>query len=135
TAGLGFGDKDIKQIVDETIGIIEDKTLSRFFNGGAITEAPIIGRVHNHIISGRIDRLVINDDEVMIVDFKTNRMAPQKPQDIHPTYVRQMAIYKTLISEIFPGRRIRAFLLWTTSATAMEIPAQQLDNFDLSQSV
>ena len=134
-AGLGFDLKTTNQIVDETIAVIEDETLAQFFAPGARAEAPIIGRVGNHIVSGRIDRLVITDSEVMIIDFKTNRLAPKNPGDIHPAYLRQMAIYKSLISEIYPKLTIRAFLLWTINARAMEIPAKLLDNCDLSQSV
>ncbi len=129
---LGLTQNEITEILSETMAVLENETLAPLFANNAMAEAPIIGRVGEHIISGRIDRLVVNDDEVMIIDYKTNRQPPENAAEIHPAYLRQMAIYKTLLAEIYPKRRIRAFLLWTHGAKTMEIPPQQLDGVTIS---
>ena len=42
-------------------------------------------------------------------------------------YRRQLALYRALLAEIYPGRRVRAFLLWTVAPRLMEIDAETLD--------
>ncbi|MCK5167642.1 MAG: PD-(D/E)XK nuclease family protein, partial [Rhodospirillaceae bacterium] len=131
-AELGLTQIEITEILGEAMTVLENENLAPLFTNNAMVEAPIIGRVGEHIISGRIDRLMVNEDEVMIIDYKTNRNPPEKAAGIHPAYLRQMAIYKTLLAEIYPKRVIRAFLLWTRGGVAMEIPPKQLDDFKIS---
>ena len=42
-------------------------------------------------ISGRVDRLVVTPDRVLVVDFKTNRPSPDRIEDADPAYMLQMA--------------------------------------------
>ena len=61
---------------------------------------------------GQIDRLVEAGDEVLIVDYKTNRPPPTKVEDVAPAYLFQLAAYRLALSEIYPGRAAqgRAFV-------------------------
>ena len=45
-------------------------------------------------LSGRIDRLAVADDRVLIVDYKTNRPAPASVADAPHEYVMQLALYR-----------------------------------------
>ena len=38
-------------------------------------------------VSGKIDRLAVTDDEVLIVDYKTNRPPPTSSHEVPPAYV------------------------------------------------
>ncbi|MDB5446616.1 MAG: helicase, UvrD/Rep family, partial [Phenylobacterium sp.] len=73
-------------------------------------------------ISGRIDRLVVLPERVLVVDFKTNRPSPAAIADADPAYLRQMAVYAAVLAEIFPGRRIEAALIWTDGPKLMPVP-------------
>ena len=42
-------------------------------------------------------------------------------------YRRQLALYRALLQQIYPGRTVRAFLLWTAAPLLMEIDAKILD--------
>jgi ATP-dependent helicase/nuclease subunit A len=57
-----------------------------------------------------------------VVDYKTNRPAPETVEAADPTYVAQLAIYAAVLAEIFPGRRIEAALVWTDGPKLMPIP-------------
>ena len=46
---------------------------------------------------------------------------------MHRGYVRQLALYRAVLARIYPGRTIRAALIWTDNATLMDIPASALD--------
>jgi ATP-dependent helicase/nuclease subunit A len=56
---------------------------------------------------------VVRDDEVLFADFKTNRPAPARIEDADPAYLRQMAMYWAVLGDLYPGRKIRAALVWT----------------------
>ncbi|MDI7775888.1 double-strand break repair helicase AddA [Asticcacaulis sp. EMRT-3] len=64
-------------------------------------------------VSGRIDRLVITKDRVLIIDYKSNRPAPDRAEDASKTYQRQMAGYVALLRRIHPDKMVEAALLWT----------------------
>jgi ATP-dependent helicase/nuclease subunit A len=73
-------------------------------------------------ISGRVDRLLVEDTRVLVADFKTNRPAPATIEAADPAYVRQMAVYWAVLAEIFPGRAIEAALIWTDGPKLMPVP-------------
>ena len=90
-----------------------------------------MGRLGKWLVSGQIDRLVVTDNAVLIADYKTNRPAPRRLDDalkVHRGYVRQLALYRVVLGNIYPGRTIRAALIWTDIAALMDIPAQALDH-------
>ena len=41
---------------------------------------------------------------------------------MHRGYVRQLALYRAVLRGIYPGRTIRAALIWTDKAALMDIP-------------
>jgi len=79
------------------------------------------------LISGQIDRLVVTPSEVLIVDYKTNHAPPDLPAGAPTGYVRQLALYRAVLQKLYPGRPVRAALLWTETPELMEISAPALD--------
>jgi ATP-dependent helicase/nuclease subunit A len=73
-------------------------------------------------VSGRVDRLLVAYDRVLVVDYKPNRPAPARIEDADPVYVLQMAVYWSVLQEVFPGRRIEAALVWTDGPRLMPVP-------------
>jgi ATP-dependent helicase/nuclease subunit A len=70
---------------------------------------------------------VVTADDVLIADFKTNRPAPRRIADVPPGYKQQLALYRALLGKLYPGRRIRAALVWTEVPDLMELSAADLD--------
>ena len=66
-------------------------------------------------------------EEILVVDYKTNRPAPQDSKDVAPAYLRQMAAYRALLQQIYPGRPVRCALLWTDIPRLMPLEAALLD--------
>jgi ATP-dependent helicase/nuclease subunit A len=73
-----------------------------------------------------VDRLVVEEDRVLVVDFKTNRPAPGRVEDADRAYILQMAVYAAVLAEIFPGRTIEAALVWTDGPALMVVPEKLL---------
>ena len=119
-----------KEITEHTLRLLGDLQFDRLFLPGSRAEVSIVGRVGGRLVSGQVDRLVVGPDEVLIADYKTNRPAPRSLDDAkahHPGYIRQIALYRAVLTRLYPGRRVRAALLWTDTPDLMEIPAADLD--------
>lgn len=114
--------------------IFENKEFQILFNNNSIAEVPIAGIVGNRVVSGQIDRLVVTDKDVWIVDFKTNRQVPKNPSEVHSGYKTQLFAYKSLIKNIFSDKIIRTFLLWTETMTLMEMTEEiNLNSTDIEK--
>ena len=115
-------------IAAEVNALLDSTEFAPLFAPGALAEVPVLARIGERILSGRIDRLVVTADSVVAVDYKTNRRPPTEVAAIPPLYVRQMAAYRLALACLYPGRRIRCLLLWTDGPRLMEIPAALLDD-------
>ena len=85
-------------------------------------------RGRKRLVSGKIDRLAVTADEVMIVDYKTNRPAPVQFSDVPPAYVLQLALYRALLQPLYPGRKVAAALLFTEAPRLIALPDAALDD-------
>lgn len=116
--------KDVQtSIFDEVMSILNHPVFAPLFGPMSRAEVPVTGLMDNGeaLVSGQIDRLVVTETEVLIVDYKTNRPPPTDIKDVPHAYRRQMEIYKKTLSQIYPDKSIRTALLWTDGARLMEI--------------
>ncbi|WP_315803959.1 double-strand break repair helicase AddA [Bradyrhizobium sp. SZCCHNS3002] len=127
-------------LAERVLAVVEDPRFAAVFAAGSRAEVSIVGRLAlagqpPALVSGQIDRLVVTEAEVLIVDFKTNQQPPSGLADVPPAYVRQLALYRAVLGQLYPGRNVRAALLWTEAAEFMELPASALDAMLPSQHV
>jgi len=117
-------------MVSAAMGVLTDPGFAEVFAEGGRAEAPIIGTSPNLppnlVINGRIDRLVVSETEVLIIDFKTDRPPPSHPEGVSTPYLAQMAAYTYVLAEAYPNHKIRAALVWTDGPKLMELPANLL---------
>lgn len=104
-------------VVDHALGVLHHESLAPLFGPGSRAEAPIAGKVSipngDLTVSGQIDRLAVLESEVLIADFKTTASAPKPGAKPPQSYVAQLALYRRLLQQIYPNKRIRPFLVWT----------------------
>ena len=122
---------EAEALVDETLRVLDDPAFAAAFAPGSRAEVSIVADLpelgHAARVNGRIDRLALTDDSVLIVDFKTNRPPPKREDDVAPLYLTQMALYRAAATKIFPGRRIACGLVWTEGPTLMALSNDLLD--------
>jgi ATP-dependent helicase/nuclease subunit A len=128
----GWSDGERESLADGVLALIGDERFAAVFGPGSRAEVSIAGRLERPgrppaLVSGQIDRLVVNESEVLIVDFKTNHNPPKLPAETPNTYVRQLALYRAVLRKLYPQLPVRAALLWTETPELMEIPAPALD--------
>ena len=108
------------------LGVLEDARFAAVFGPDSRPEAAVAGHAPGLpaglAISGRVDRLVVRPDRVLVVDFKTNRPAPERIEDADPAYLMQMAVYVAVLRAVFPGRAVEAALVWTDGPKLMPVP-------------
>ena len=94
---------------------------NEIFIANSMAEVPIIGEIDGKIISAKIDRLLISDNKVIIVDYKTNRPSAKTIDDVPIQYINQMKHYKLLLKKIYPNKTVETYLLWTNTCNMMKI--------------
>jgi ATP-dependent helicase/nuclease subunit A len=134
--GAALPRKARASIVHETLTILSSPDFAPLFGPNSVAEVPIAAVIPRPRgtgpaldLSGQIDRLAVTNDEVLIVDYKTNRPPPADVRLVAAAYLYQLAAYRLALSEIYPGRRVRAALLWTDGPRLMEVPTDVLDSF------
>ncbi|KPF65791.1 hypothetical protein IP88_13215, partial [alpha proteobacterium AAP81b] len=113
-------------LVDEVLRVLGDPAFAAVFAAGALTEAPLAAVVGGAVIAGQVDRLLVTYSEVLVVDFKTGRRVPADAAAADVFHLRQMAAYAAALAAVFPGRTIRAALLYTAGPALIEIPPAML---------
>ncbi len=116
-------------IVNEVMAVLEDPDFAALFGPGSMAEVPLSGHIGERTVSARIDRLAISDTAITIIDYKTNRPPPTEASAVAPAYLGQMALYRSLLREIYPGRRVRCILAWTDGPRLMPLPDDILDQY------
>ncbi len=105
------------------------KAYPDLFEANSQAEVPIMGRIGDSLLSGQIDRLVLRQDHILIVDFKTHSAVPEELKDIPQTYLKQMALYHTALSQVYPQKPILCGLLWTHLPRLDFIPEALMNKF------
>jgi ATP-dependent helicase/nuclease subunit A len=128
----GWSEEERQALAESTLALIADSRFAAVFAPGSRAEVSIVGRLERPggrpaLVSGQIDRLVVTDREVLIVDFKTNHAPPSDPAEAPRGYVRQLALYRAVLGRLYPQLPVRAALLWTETAELMEISAPALE--------
>jgi ATP-dependent helicase/nuclease subunit A len=118
---LALDEAEQSEIAAEVFRVLEAPAIAHAFGAGSRAEVPLAGVVGDQALSGQVDRLVVGEQEVLVIDYKTNRAPPATPDQVPAAYLRQMAAYGALLRQIYPGRRVRCALLWTQGAHLMSL--------------
>ena len=128
-----FSGIEREAIAASVLALLDDSRFAALATAGSRAEVPIVGRIDRErgrppvLISGQVDRLAVTSDAVLIADYKTDSPAPRRLADVPESYLAQLALYRAVLARLYPGRPVRAFLVWTDVPDFMEIPGPNLD--------
>ena len=117
---------DIDCLVKEALNVLATSDLDWVFTD-ALLEVPISAPFGNNRLYGIIDRLIVTDNDVIAIDFKSNRSVPPSPNFTPIGLIRQMGAYRNSLRQIYPNHRIRTVLLWTKNCTITELADAEID--------
>ena len=81
---------------------------------------------NEQLIYGIIDRVVIQDDAVLVIDYKTHQSAQENQlAALTEDYREQMRLYARAAALLWPEHAIQACLLFTSNNTL--VPLGSLD--------
>jgi ATP-dependent helicase/nuclease subunit A len=130
-AATDFVEAERAAMAKQALAILDDKNFAEIFAPGSRAEVPIVGRIARAgrgpiPVAGQVDRLAVTGDTVLIADYKTDRIVPDRLDEV-PPYVTQLALYRAVLARVFPGKTVRAALLFTDGPKLMEVPATVMD--------
>ncbi|MFN3558345.1 MAG: double-strand break repair helicase AddA [Brevundimonas sp.] len=115
------------EMIGSALEVLGDARFAPVFGPGSRPEVALTGQVNGATVSGRMDRLVITPERVLVVDYKSNRPAPARVEDADPAYVLQLAVYVSILRHLYPRHTVDAALVWTDGPQLMPVPAAMLD--------
>lgn len=121
--------EDRTGLVREALDLIENPELGWVFTTG-LAEVPIsasLPSLSGERIYGIIDRLIVTPDRVTAIDFKSNRITPDRAEDTPVGLVRQMAAYRDALRLVYPDRPVDVVLLWTRTGAMTRLDDASLD--------
>ncbi|API60742.1 double-strand break repair helicase AddA [Tardibacter chloracetimidivorans] len=101
-------------LVDAAMRVIDDPAFADIFAPDALAEAPVAAVVGETVVAGTVDRLLVTDGHVRVIDFKTGSRVPAGLAEVPVYHLRQMAAYVAALETVFPGRLVEAALLYTS---------------------
>ncbi|MDX2101561.1 MAG: double-strand break repair helicase AddA [Alphaproteobacteria bacterium] len=123
----GLAPTEQSTAVAEALRVLGDARFAAVFGPHSRAEVPVVGDVNGYLVNGRIDRLAVLPSHILLVDLKTDRPAPTSIDGVGAGHLHQLALYRALLTALYPDRPVEAALLWTDGPHLMPIPADRLD--------
>ncbi len=121
-------------IAAEVLALLHSPDFAAAFGPDSRAEVPLVAEIPQPQGKGPplrlnavIDRLVILQNRIQIIDYKTNRPPPAEPSGVAAAYTVQLAAYRLALQRIYPAHDIQAAILWTDGARLMPMPSRLLD--------
>ncbi|MAI57475.1 MAG: double-strand break repair helicase AddA, partial [Rhodobacteraceae bacterium] len=128
-SGLADPEEDLNDIIKESLNVLKDEALSFVFAEDSLAEVSIsapLKEYRHRLMHGVIDRLIVKEKEIFLVDFKTNRTIPDSPSLVPEGLLRQLGAYTSAIQRIYPDHQIKPCILWTAKPMLMYLEVDKV---------
>ncbi|GHA21155.1 double-strand break repair helicase AddA [Devosia pacifica] len=118
------------ELVAKACSILSAPQLQHLFGPASRAEVPFLASARRKgeavRLVGRIDRLVVDAEGVLVVDYKSDASLPKSAQAVPGNYVTQLGLYALVAGQLFPDMPVRAAILWTSLESLMYFDPGQL---------
>jgi ATP-dependent helicase/nuclease subunit A len=122
-----ISDDEIEEMLSVTMHTLDDPAFADVFAQDGRSEVAIVGTLPDgRMINGRVDRLIIRTDQILIIDYKTDRPAPTHSSQVENAYLVQMAAYRAVLKSIYQDRAVRCALLYTDGPRLIELDPDEM---------
>ncbi|MGE5952427.1 MAG: UvrD-helicase domain-containing protein, partial [Qipengyuania vulgaris] len=115
-----------EEMLARALAVLAEPGFADIFRPAALAEIPLAATVEGQVVMGTADRLLVTQEKVTVVDFKTARRPPTSLEGIPDSTMRQMAAYVAALQAIYPGREVEAAVLYTQTPQLIALPADRL---------
>lgn len=121
-----------KKLAREALDVIAHPDCAEIFGTGSRAEPELIAHIRDGDreieIPARLDRLVVTENSVIFADFKSDSVVPASLDRIPAHYIAQLAAYRVALAQAFPGRQLRALLIFTAAPRVFEVHQESLES-------
>lgn len=108
--------------VTEAYEITHNEKFKTFFQPPdhyqSYSELPLLFKDNNQSVYGIVDRLIIKEDEILLIDYKSHHSdEPEKLQQLAENFSEQLRLYKVGVQTIWPQHAIKTGILFTHHET------------------
>ncbi len=114
-------------MIDAVLAVLDDPAYAALFGPGSLAEVPFSALVGGQVVAGSMDRLLVTDTAVRVIDYKTGALVPESAGTVPEGYLRQMAAYAAALAVILPDKRVEAALLFTGGPRLIDLPPALLE--------
>ncbi len=115
-------------ILSAALSVLDHAGAHPLFGPDACAEVAIAGTVRGQWVEGRVDRLVVTADEILLGDIKTNRPGAASLDEIDPGILYQLGLYAEILRAAYPHKTLSVYLVWTDGPHVMPVPLPMLRN-------
>ncbi|TCK99796.1 DNA helicase/exodeoxyribonuclease V subunit A [Shimia isoporae] len=121
-------DAEMQELLAEASDVLTAPELAWLFASQTLAEVPLTAELGDQRMHGIIDRLVVEPNRILAIDFKTNATVPPTAEETPEGLLRQMGAYAHALAQIYPNREIQTGILWTRTATYMPLTHDLVTN-------
>ncbi len=108
-------------VLPQVLSILADDSLAPIFGPGSLAEVALTAELGGRRLVGTVDRLLVTPNRVLAVDFKSNRVVPDRADHVPDGILAQMGAYAEALAQIYPDRQVEVAVLWTSAARLMPL--------------
>lgn len=101
--------------------VLAHPELAQLFGPDSLAEVAVSAPWGDRTLAGSIDRLILSPDRILIIDYKSNALIPDRPELAPEGILRQLGAYAHMLGQIYPGRPIETAILWTRGPRLMPV--------------
>jgi ATP-dependent helicase/nuclease subunit A len=114
-------DAELDSWMEEACKTVNNVEFAEIFRPGdfrrVLNELPVTYKQGKRTVYGLIDRLIIKDDQILLIDYKTHPISNDcQLSSLTEAYRPQLDLYRNGVEKIWPGLAIKSGLLFTNSA-------------------
>jgi ATP-dependent helicase/nuclease subunit A len=111
----------LAELLPQARAVLEDPAFAPVFATGTLAEVAVSAPWNGRRLAGTIDRLLVFPNRVLIIDYKSNTLIPDRPEATPEGILRQLGAYAHMVAQIYPGHRIETAVLWTRAPLLMPV--------------
>ena len=120
-------EKEFKRCWQEACAVVDRADFRDFFDPARYREArneiPILYRDGERDVYGVIDRLILREEEIVVIDYKTHtRATKENIVQLAEDFREQMRQYGEGARRLWPRKKLRLVLLFTACGSLVELP-------------
>ncbi len=125
-SGIDLNKKDYNSWLQEAVAAFEHESTKIVFNPNyyrkAYNEVPLYYQQNNKPVYGIIDRLILTQDETIIVDYKTHTDTNKNTQNaLLEHYKTQLEYYSAGAKKLWPNTTVHSLILFTHNINLVSV--------------